>query len=77
MCTVGFHMKIGSESLFGTHARVIKEDSSRKLGAYVSMLQHSADECQRNGVIRTNMYLCCKIGEPKFVMLNIAILSSK
>ncbi|XP_073294795.1 uncharacterized protein [Primulina huaijiensis] len=47
---MGFHMKIGPDSLFGTHARVIKEDSSRKLGAYVSMLQHSADECQGNGI---------------------------
>ncbi|KZV41755.1 serine/threonine-protein kinase-like [Dorcoceras hygrometricum] len=47
---MGFHMKIGPDSLFGTHARVIKEDSARKLGAYVSMLQHSADECQGNGI---------------------------
>ncbi|XP_073036196.1 proline-rich receptor-like protein kinase PERK2 isoform X3 [Primulina eburnea] len=47
---MGFHMKIGPDSLFGTHARVIKEDSARKLGAYVSMLQRSADECQGNGI---------------------------
>lgn len=68
---MGFHMKIGPDSLFGTHARVIKEDSSRKLGAYVSMLQHSADECQHNGI---NIEVKIAVGAPveKVVLQEVA-----
>ncbi|XP_073143965.1 uncharacterized protein [Henckelia pumila] len=68
---MGFQMKIASNSLFGTHARVIKEDSSRKLGAYISMLQHSADECQGNGI---NIEVKIAVGAPveKVVLQEVA-----
>lgn len=67
---MGFHMKIGPD-LFGTHARVIKEYSSRKLGAYVIMLQQSADECQRNGI---NIEVKIAVGAPveKVVLQEVA-----
>ncbi|XP_073135117.1 proline-rich receptor-like protein kinase PERK12 [Henckelia pumila] len=47
---MGFQIQIGSNSFVGTHARAIKEDASRKVDAYVGMLQRSVVEFESEGV---------------------------
>ncbi|KAG8378172.1 hypothetical protein BUALT_Bualt08G0110300 [Buddleja alternifolia] len=47
---MGFQMQIGPDSFIGTRVRAIKEDVSRKVDVYVGMLQHSAEECEGDGV---------------------------
>ncbi|CAA3020337.1 inactive kinase SELMODRAFT_444075-like [Olea europaea subsp. europaea] len=43
-------MKIGHGPFFGTHVRAMEEEFSRKIDFYVSMLHHSAEECEADGV---------------------------
>ncbi|KAL2467798.1 Protein kinase protein with adenine nucleotide alpha hydrolase-like domain [Forsythia ovata] len=47
---MGYQMKIGHGPFFGTHVRAMKEEFSRKIDSYVSMLHHSAEECEADGV---------------------------
>ncbi|KAL2503642.1 Protein kinase protein with adenine nucleotide alpha hydrolase-like domain [Abeliophyllum distichum] len=47
---MGYQMKIGRGPFFGTHVRAMKEEFSRKIDSYVSMLHHSAEECEADGV---------------------------
>ncbi|CAI9763985.1 unnamed protein product [Fraxinus pennsylvanica] len=47
---MGYQMKIGHGPFFGTHVRAMEEEFSRKIDSYVSMLHHSAEECEADGV---------------------------
>ncbi|KAH6780304.1 hypothetical protein C2S52_011541 [Perilla frutescens var. hirtella] len=47
---MGFQIQVGNKSFVGAHARAIEEEVSRKVDSYVSMLQHSAEECEEKGV---------------------------
>lgn len=48
---MGFQIQIGSNSFVGTHSRAIKEDASRKVDAYVGILERSVVEFESEGVI--------------------------
>ncbi|KAI3460533.1 hypothetical protein Pfo_017196 [Paulownia fortunei] len=44
---VGYHMAVAPENFLGTtHIRAMEEEVSKKVDLYVSMLQHSAEECE-------------------------------
>ncbi|CAA2956809.1 receptor-like cytosolic serine threonine- kinase RBK1 [Olea europaea subsp. europaea] len=47
---MGYEMKIGHGPFFGTHVRAMEEEFSRKIDSYVSMLHHSAAECEADEV---------------------------
>lgn len=48
---MGFQIQVGSKSFVGAHVRAVKEEVSRKIESYVSVLQHSAEECEEKGVL--------------------------
>lgn len=48
---VGYRMGVAPENFLGaTHARAVEEEVSKKVDLYVSMLQYSAEECERERV---------------------------
>ncbi|XP_020548102.1 probable receptor-like protein kinase At3g17420 isoform X1 [Sesamum indicum] len=47
---MGFQIQIGPKSFVGAHFRAIEEDVSRKVDEYVHTLQHTAEECEAEGV---------------------------
>lgn len=55
-------MGVAPENFLGaTHARAVEEEVSKKVDLYVSMLQYSAEECERERVIYTGLIVVSKL----------------
>lgn len=63
---VGYQTKACADSFGGTNFWALEEEVSKKVDKYESMLQQSAEKCNNEAVIATNLeqtplLICCKV----------------
>ncbi|CAL9763524.1 unnamed protein product [Musa acuminata subsp. burmannicoides] len=87
---MGYQTKACADSFGGTNFWALEEEVSKKVDKYESMLQQSAEMCNNEAVIATNLeqtplLICCKVsinvkitaGTPAKVVILQAVVSNK